>query len=318
MCPFLFAAAVDTVVAPYYDKAYLHEWGVAMYAESTVSVVSQPQESLLAPWPAGPVCVDAPVIYLYGGEFDFDLTVRVPGGAVTGAWPAPDGSVEMNLPMVDSRQSAISWSGMRTSCPYTTDRTSSAGEDDELVPSVVDVYGGIWRSVESLVLTRPEDGFRDSFLFYECELEPGALPMPLPRPGVDAGDVVYDGPVLVFSKLANGPGVGIYLTHAADAWLVPPSVTRMRVLTLDEAFDVFHGWAAGDGAAEAGLKEPEIQAMWDTWAPFFEGGDWHGSSLIVFPLPGALVDRISTLVLTTEPEYEVHYSRFFLGVVQNG
>jgi hypothetical protein len=316
MCPFLFAAAVDTVVAPYYDEVYLHEWGVVMYAESTISVMSQPEESLLTPWPAGPICVDAPVIYLYGGEFDFDLTVRVPGGTVTAAWPRPDGAIDIDLPLVDQDLTAITWSGLRTCCPYTSDRTALPGDEADILPSVVGTYGDLWRNVESLVLTRPDDGFRDQFLFYECELQPGALPMPMARPGEDDGDAVpYEGRVLVFSKLANSPGAGIYSAHARDAWMVPPPASLLTALSPEEAFDVFSGWAEGDSLSGTGLKDPEIQAMWNTWLPFFQYGDWHGTNLIVFPMPSALVDRISTIELSTPQGYPVQYNRFFLGVV---
>lgn len=317
MCPFLFAAAVDTVVAPYYEDAYLHEWGVVMYAESTISVVSQPEESLLVPWPAGPICVDAPVIYLYGGEFEFDLTVRVPNGVVTAAWPLPDAELEIDVPPVDQQISAITWTGMRTCCPYTSD-ISTATDEADVLPSVVGTYGEIWRNVESLILTRPADGFTDRFLFYECELEPGSLPMPLARPGEEETEVVpYEGRVLVFSKLANLPGVGIYTTHARDAWLIPPSAARITVLTVDEAYGVFHDWAEGDSLSATGLKEPEIVAMWNTWEPFFSGGEWHGTNLIVFPMPSPMLERISTLELSTLNGYPVQYNRFFLGVVTN-
>jgi hypothetical protein len=318
MCPFLFAAAVDTVVAPYYDEVYLHEWGVVMYAESTVSVMSRPEESLLTPWPAGPVCVDAPVIYLYGGEFDFSLTVRIPNGVVTAAWPPPDGAIELDVLPMDQQLSAITWAGMRTCCPYTTDRSAMETDEADVPNAVVGMYGDLWRNVESLILTRPSDGFMDRFLFYECRLEAGSLPMPLARPGEDETEVIpYEGPVLVFSKLANSPGVGIYTTPARDAWIVPPPAARMRSLTPGEAYGVFHDWAEGDSLSATGLKEPEILAMWGTWQPFFQSGEWHGTSLIVFPMPLPMLDRISMLELSTPSGYPVQYNRFFLGVVVN-
>ena len=321
MCPFLFAAVVDTVVAPYYEDAYLHEWGVVMYSESTISVTGRPDESLLAPLPVGPITVDAPVIYLYGGEFDFSLTVTVPGGTITEAWPLPDGSLDTDLPFSDQRDrdvSSITWSGLTTCCPYTSDTSPSPGDEACAEPSIVGFYGDIWRDVESLVLTRPSDGFRDQFLFYECRLEAGALPPPLARPGDVLTDVsTYDGAVLVVSRMANSPDVGIYVADSRDAWVIPPSSSRIRVLTPDQAFDVFSGWARGDTLSGNGLKEPEIEAMWKTWAPFFTGGDWHGTNLMVFPMPQRAIDRISTVVLDTMEGYPVTYNRFFLGVVTN-
>jgi len=316
MGPFLLAAALDTVVAPTYDEAFLHEWGVVVYAESTVSVVSSPGSFQPAPPPDEPIMVEAPVIYLYGGSYAFDLTVRIPSGTVTSAFPAPDGAATINMPLVDQRLSSITWRGMRTSCPYTTELLPGNGSSEErsCPGSWLESCAGIWREVESLNLLRDSDGFADRFMYYECSLSPGALPLPLARPGLDP-DGRYSGPVLVFSRLANGPGAGIYMTHAEDAWAIPPAVSRITTLTADEAFGLFSDWADGDTTGFSGLKPLEIQTMWRTWAPYFLEGDWPGTNLVVFPIPRSMIDDISTIELRTDPEYPVVMNRFFLGMV---
>jgi hypothetical protein len=70
-------------------------------------------------------------------------------------------------------------------------------------------------------------------------------------------------------------------------------------------------WGGGN------LKSQEIEALWNTWEPFFRARPL-GERWLLFPLPPATVEQISTVNLSLEaPGFgRVEYHRMFLGLVR--
>lgn len=80
-------------------------------------------------------------------------------------------------------------------------------------------------------------------------------------------------------------------------------------LSRDTAVEHLCGWAGGE------LKTIEIVGLWESWNEHLSEGDWQGDTMLLFPLPPARVDEISSLSLETDRGYPVEYHRLFVGMV---
>jgi hypothetical protein len=301
LSPLLVAAALDTVVAPVHDEIYLHEWGVVVYEGDLVEALG----SSGGPWfDPSELVVEAPVIHLYGPEFEGSLTVSSQG-RIFNTYPDPDESFRIDL-SVAGGSSAARWTGISTQCPWLAepDPWSNALEVD--IPGFYWALG-IWRAVPSLLVRRSSDSFCDRFLYYEVDLS--GRPLPLPLPGLArSGEAVLEGDVMLFRRTGD---------YETDMSLVPAedllqaseeSTGRSGTYSCDEALQILEDWAGGT------LKPEEIRAMWATWEPYVLYGDWEGDRLAVFPMPQDLIERISTIELTNTGDLPVYYNRFFLGI----
>jgi len=303
LSPLLVAAVLDTVVVPVHDEIYLHEWGVVVYRGEIVEALG----SSGGPWfDPSEMVVEAPVIHLYGPEFEGDLTVSSQG-RIFNTYPEPDESFRIDL-SVAGGSSAARWTGISTQCPWLAepDPWSSTLEVD--IPGFFWALG-IWRAVPSLLVRRGSDFFCDRFLYYEVDLSGRPLPLPLPALA-HTGEPVVEGSVMLFHRTGD---YGVDMSVVSAESLLEPSEERVEQsgsYSCDEALQVLGGWAGGT------LKPEEIQAMWATWEPWVLYGDWEGEYLAVFPMPDGLVGRISTIELSNTDGLPVYYNRFFLGMAE--
>jgi len=293
----LFAAALaDTFVAPDLlpDVVVLHEWGVVTLDGGMIAG-GIPAPSSPEPWVDPGLLEDkAPVVLFYGADFtDATLTVELHGGAFTDVFPAPADD--------DPSDGVVTWS-----IAAGTDRGERYAFPGERVPS-----GGedrcwaydAWRDGPAHVLEFP-DGTTDRFLYYECSFpfEPGDPPWPFHASrGVDPA---FDGTVLVFDGYEDHAVRMAETTadHAADAdleWIDPDRETILGILC---------GMAGGE------MKSGEISDLWDAWEGYVTGCEWQGDRLMVFRLPGELVERLSSITLETAEGRPTTTARFYLGM----
>lgn len=304
MSPLFLAAAVDTVVAPYHDQIYVHEWGAVVYRRDVVEAAGDPG----GPWlDYSGMMAEAPVIYIYGPEFTGDLTVRSQGDIVN-TYPEPDESFRID-DSVAGGASAVRWSSISTRCPYLVEQSWAPSVREERVAGF-DWAAPLWRQVESLIISRESDSFSDMFLYYEVAFEPGSFPLPLPG-GLAEGHpevIPISGEVLVISR-PDMDWMGLELVDADDLDELGDGLEITDEYSSECALDIITDWAAAE------LKEPEIRAMWSTWEPYALYGDWEGRYLVIFPVPQNMLSRISTLELSSDAGLPVQYHRFFLGMV---
>ena len=90
----------------------------------------------------------------------------------------------------------------------------------------------------------------------------------------------------------------------------------------EQVMDHLCGWAGGN------LKSAEIEALWNTWKPFFSAGgptdiltadeSSPEEVWILFPLPPDEIERISSISLEVhDPKHRIiHYNRLFLGLLR--
>ena len=304
MSPLFFAAAVDTITAPCHDGIYVHEWGAVVYRRDIVEAVGDAG----GPWrDCSGMMAEAPVIYIYGPEFTGDMTVRSQERIVN-AYPEPDESFRIDA-SVAGGGSAVRWSSISTRCPYIPGESRMPSVPEERVAGF-DWAAPLWRQTGSLVINRESDSFSDKFLYYEVAFEPGTFPLPLPG-GLSDGYLQaapISGEVLVVSR-SGMDRMGLGLIDADDLDELGDGIGITDGYSSELALKTVTAWA------ESELKAPEIQAMWATWEPYVLHGDWEGTYLVVFPAPQAMIQRISTLDLTSESGLPVEYHRFFLGLV---
>jgi hypothetical protein len=300
--PLLIAAALDTVVAPYHDQIYVHEWGAVVYRQDIVEVLGACGDPVTN---YGSTMIEAPVIYLYGPEFTGDFTVRSTG-RILNTYPEPDESFQVDL-TVAGGGSAVLWRNISTACPYLVEEQNWAPASEESIPGF-DWAADLWRDVESLIINRDSDAFSDKFLYYEVDFESGSFPLPLPGRSTEGSVQVepLSGEVLVLFR-PDFDWIAMELVDADDLDELGEGVTITDEYTAGDAMEILTQWAGDE------LKEPELRAMWNTWESYVLYGDWEGTYLVVFPMPAPLVARISELELTSTTGLPVSYHRFFLG-----
>lgn len=297
------AALVDTIVAPVHNEIYVHEWGVMSYRAGVAEAAGVPDDSSF--YDQSDDCAEAPVIHIWGPEFDGTLTVRSPGRIVS-AWPEPDEQFSLDAGIAGGG-SAVRWSGFDTICPY------SIEEIPWSPASSIPGFGWavyLWRMPDCLVIRRWSDRFYDKFFYYEVEFPGRTSPLPLETGSGTAPEDSWNGDVLVFTRDDRG-GVSLEILTSTD--LERPreeSLPSGRLFSREAVLDKLEEWAGSL------LKPVEIEEMWSTWEPYVTGGDWEGPRLVLFPLPSTCVERISTLELTDAEGRPVYYNRFFLGMTE--
>ncbi len=301
LSPLLIAAALDTVVAPYHDQIYVHEWGAVVYRQDVVEALGSGGDHSL---PDYGTMAEAPVIYLYGPEFTGDLTVRSTG-RILNTYPEPDESFSVDL-TVAGGGSAVRWSEFYTACPYTAEQSWAPACEESVAG--FEWAAGLWRDVESLIINRSAGSFSDMFLYYEVSFDRDAFPLPLPGRSQEGSLQVapISSEVLVIFR-PDFDWIGMELVDADSLDGLGGSVEILDEYTSESAVEVITQWAGST------LKEPEIRAMWNTWESYALYGDWEGTYLVIFPMPQPLVSRVSTLELTNTLGLPVSYHRFFLG-----
>jgi hypothetical protein len=286
------------------DEVKVHEWGVVLYLDGSTTA----QGSAGGPW-WGPsdMQAEAPVVCFRGPEFSGSFRVSSTGRIVN-AWPEPDEALELGLARAGG--SSVLWEGLTARALEPGDQPWSSGCGEEI--SVFGWAAPSWRLSESLVLERTADStWCDSFLYYEVDLSGTAFPLPLPGlapAGADQSELV-SGQILVFSRDENGQ-VTLEISQATERSPAEESLSDQQGYASEWVLDVLMSWGGSALAAN------EIQAMWGTWEPYILYGDWEGRSLVVFPMPQSLVERISSLELRTDNLFGVNYERFFIGMVE--
>lgn len=292
----LAAALTDTVtiVEQNPDLIVMHEWGVVTL-QGGMTAGGMPQPATIEPWEdPGSMEDKAPVVLFYGADFTgADFCVELHGGSFTDVFPMPGGA--------SLGDGTITWS---------IAAATNQGEHFLFPAGSLPVADGdcewtfdSWRDGPAHVLEFP-DGTLDRFLYYECSVpfEPGDPPFPFHA--VRGVDPAYDGPVLVFDRHDEGSVRMSETTadHAADAdleWICPERETVLGILC---------GMAGGE------MKSGEIGDLWDAWEPYVLGDGWTGDRLMVFRLPADLVDRLSSISLTTAEGHPTMTTRFYLGM----
>jgi hypothetical protein len=288
------------------DSIRVHEWGVVLYSADSVTAAGSPGYD-----PFGAVCVDAPVVYFHGAAFTGDVTVCSIGD-IFSVYPEPDATGGILLGDLGGLGSAVRWEDLSADPGNSVDRISRMATDGLLIPG----FGwamDYWRVPEASWLTRRSDSFRDRFLYYEVELTRVGFPLPLEAyapTGTPEAEISHE--VLVFSRGENGV---VALVHGAVSDVLTADESMPVDLpwqSVPEAFETIRGWAGGL------LTGEEIQALWATWEPYLLYGDWQGDSLLIFPVPQPLIERISTLMVAPDQDIPVTISRFFLGMKATG
>jgi hypothetical protein len=303
--PVLIAAMLSTLPSTQsQNQIIVHEWGVVAYSGDSVEA----KGSSGGPWGTWDVVVAlAPVLYFYGPDFTADVTV-CSLGEIFSVYPEPDqeGGPASYLGGLGS---AIRWEGIsarqRGSFRYPFVITTG----NALIPEF-DWALDSWRLPPSLALGRDRDGFADSFLYYEVDLSGIRFPLTLGSftPEGTPEEERVSGEILLFHRLADGSvSCAVLPCDSLDEYGEgnPPS---LESYSCESTTEVIRGWAEGV------LTSEEVDAMWCTWEPYILYGDWEGEYLALFSLPQALIERVSTILVTPDSGLPVSYSRFFLGI----
>lgn len=284
----------------------VHEWGVVLYsAGSTTAVGSADYDPLMS------VCVDAPVLFFHGPAFSGDVTV-CSLGEIVHPYPEPDvlsGGLTGDLGGLGS---AVRWTGLDIFPEAPSDMPVMEADDGLQLPG----FGWaayLWRIPEASWVSRSSDSFQDRFLYYEVDLTGVGFPVPLAgyAPAFSPDPELFTGQVLEFRRDPYGtvactqdqPVVDVL--SASDQSSLPIDADRMSRVVVPEAIREWCGSI---------LTEEELQAMWSTWEPYVMYGDWPGDRLLVFPIPEALVERISLIIVSPDEDQPVTLHRFFLGM----
>ncbi len=298
MFPLLLPFLADTVVAPMDNTTLLriHEWGVVTFTSVGSEVTGVPGDTYGYD-PFGMVCVDAPVVWFHGSPFTGTFTATAGMGFISTAYPTPSVQLEGDAPP------AVSWHiDGRLPEPY----------DEAPVPSVPEGTPfqwamDFWRDVPCHDLYDADGNYLDRFLYYETAIPDGIH--------TRMNTVVEDGRQLAgyFSP------EGLLIATGDEPRILQHNIIPLPVLSdairppleRDEILEKICDWAGGN------LKSQEIAALWNTWEPFFSERP-AGELWLLFPLPPATVEGISTLSLAVEQplDLRVEYHRLFLGLVR--
>ncbi len=311
MLPLMFAALVDTIVAPPpdFNIAYVHEWGAVTFTEEVVHFGTGPEAfpdiftDVTEPDIWDEPVARAPVVYFYGAPFTGTFTVTVPDGEFIETVPEP----RFPEPPVqaDSDGGGASVARWRiTSDPY-LGRDGFESPGSGCIPA--DLHGA-WRWPGSNTLLF-DDGSAESFIYYECSLDREICGEYWDRLRV-GGDPAYHPedtpPMIRFEVLSTG-------TVAAEIFGSGEEEMEMRrsihpIMDRESILETLCSWSGGT------MKSEEISAMWETWEDWIMSGDWSGDVLLLFPLPSEVVESMSTISLDTGENLQIEYTRFYIGV----
>ncbi len=311
MIPLLFPFLADTVIAPPmdYSEVFVNEWGVVVFTAGGTTVAGAPGEDgglEFGREPFGPLLVDAPVIWIHGAFFqDATLTVKAVQGELTALYPEPHSVEDESYPV------EAEW---RISSPPPvplTERPTPPEPGD--LPFAWAMP--LWRDVPSRDLFDHETGdYLGNFLYYEAGILFWNPPDDIYDPEILAGHYSPEGLAIT---VGDEPQVRRHTLVP-----LPGGSSSADQLADDEVLEVICGWAGGR------LKSQEIEALWNTWKPFFQTESacdelaydrrGEGELWMLFPLPWDEVEKISTLelVIHGRPDLMVSYNRMFLGLVR--
>lgn len=316
MIGLLFAALADTIMVPVESEIVLvHEWGVVEMDTYSTLAYGAPIDSGNPLYYDLDYCVEAPVVWFHGTDFTGELTVKSPGGHLTMTYPDPD-TAEFDttgLPV-----SAV-WS-LQGYSAILTEQTPVPAEDLLMIEEAVllewegmpeqpstgfDWAMDIWRSVSSLRLAGTTGNWKESFIYYECEVDE-LFGTPPAGAGLDWLVRNLDVPVVIFR---SGPEA-YSLMYPAQMTGEIPSIEERDFDAYDRELmmETLCSWAGG------GFKSEEIVALLDTWEEKLTTVP-YGQTIVLFPIPMEYYDRISTLSLETDQGHEVSYKRLFLGLI---
>ncbi len=277
----------------------LHEWGVVIYDGNTARAVGGPGSILFARDEV-PIEAEAPVINIYGPEFTGDVTVAALG-AICEMYPEPDAAGGPGM-MPGGLGSFIRWAGLRAS---SGDECEESLQEYSAQPVPAFAYAvPSWRPADALTLERA-DGFSDRFLYYEVDVTGTGFPLPLAGHAAENEPVARE--IIVLHGNSQGVAVTFELLHGGDPSMA--GTTAPHLYSGAEVRQILAGWASGT------LTDHEIDAMWATWEPYILSDGWAGESLMIFPLPGEVVDRISSINVENDQGFPVTVQRFFLGMM---
>ena len=302
MLPLMFAALVDTIVAPPpdFNIVYVHEWGAVTFTEEEVYFGTAPPGTLtedMEPDIWDEPVARAPVVYFYGAPFTGTFTVTVPAGEFIETIPEPSSPI----PVASGEDALTSGRWRFTSDPY-------LGREEIELPGTGCIPSRIhsaWRWPASNTLLF-DDGSSETFIYYECTLDReicGEYWDRL-RAGGDPASYPDEAPPMIrFEVLSTGTvAAEVFGSGEEMRWSIHPIMDRERIL------ETLCDWAGGS------MKSEEISAMWETWENWIMSGSWSGDVLLIFPLPSELVDRMTTISLDTGENLQVEYTRFYIGV----
>lgn len=264
----------------------VHEWGVIVHGGSCADLVTHPGMYATVEPPDEPLVVRAPVVYFYGPPFTGRFTVETPG-MFTALHPETAGQ-------------GAAWG-------LTADWVEYDATGDMAYLPMVDGWNAIpWRNPQSLTL-RTDRGIIDEFVYYECTVDPAALPV---QPG-DMGADVRDGfehlPAALVIPSYAGPTV---LPVRLGAVECPMELMRNLVTAPADLLPLLYEWSVDV------LDIDEVDAMWSSWREWMSGEGLpdpeSGAALLVYVLPEECLADVSTLELTVEEGYPVEYSRFIV------
>lgn len=297
MIPLLFAAAlVDTVcVIDDFDwnTVVVHEWGVVSMSDRLV-VGSVPCGSLFEFDDPYYLEDKAPVVTFYGGPFtDAVFTVTIHTGRFTDAFPFPagatlDGEV-LNWEIASARDFGESYEIPVSSLEESRSASGWAYDD--------------WRDGPAHVLEFT-DGTSDRFIYYECSIPFGPDDPFFPFDRSRGLHRDFEGEVLVFEP-GSPEGMKIHLCGNDG---IAASSDLMEPYSREAVLEVLCSWSDGR------MKSCEIADMWDSWEEWVLDGQWRGDRLLVFEIPPAVMERVSTLELEMSEPMDVIIERFYLGM----
>ncbi len=297
MLPILFPFLADTVMPPEdFTMIRVHEWGVVTFSSSGTTATGAPEDTYGFD-PFGMVLVDAPVVWFHGAPFTGTFTARAEMGFISAAYPEPRGKPQDAAPI------AAVWR-IEGRMPRPFEKVPSP-----VVPENTPFAWAMehWRDVPCLDLYGDDGGYLDRFLYYETAIPDGfhARMNTVVENGIQlAGFFSPEGLIL-----ETGP------EPAVNEFRIVPLPGREENARLplerDGVLAKLCGWAGGN------LKSQEIEALWNTWEPFFMERP-RGERWLLFPLPPATVGQISTISLIPESPGvgDVEYHRLFLGLVR--
>lgn len=318
MLPLLFPLLLDTVIAPpadYYN-IFVNEWGVVVFNSMGASVEGAPDENGNVLYGRdtyeGDLLVDAPVIWVHGGNFDeATVTVKAGQGFLTTLFPEPDSTQ-------GSEQTVVAeWHISSPERATPTDRSELSAPEGTPFAWAMDY----WRDVPSLDLYNHETReYIGNFLYYEM-----GIPFWESPEGIyDANSLAacYSPEGLIITTGAQPHVERIQLIALPDGAQSPPG--QQESLSDDKICEILCGWASGN------LKSQEITALWQTWEPFFTTGGTSDKEIsdsesadetwILVPLPWDVVEGISTINLEVHDQVslyrEITYNRLFLGLIR--
>ena len=284
LMPFL----VDTMIpmdGPYLDNI-VHEWGVVVFQESGAHMAGGLGDGMSFYDQSDiDACAEAPVVWIHGEPFTGAFTVNLPEGQnFTFLYPEP-------------------WDSSDLQATWRIEADGSSGHmNEELVP----VFGPFqaasvwWEAVPSLDLFFIDAGITANYIYYECTV------------GSDFCDPFLEWNSGGSPSLREGfPEEALYFIEGRAMTFSPPARGLIdwsfsgEGLTEDQIQEILCGWAGGM------LKSSEIEALWETWKPYWQQGSW-----VVFPIPEEHHLDISRITLSIDRTRTVEYERLFLGAVR--